>query len=85
MAWIAASFVIVALYLDASDIVGLQCDVYLTEIYTGGIQVYGNLNLTRDILWINSVRGDQGSTSLTQIPMWAYITPRDECSLGFGA
>ena len=45
------------------------------------IQVYGGLNLTLDILWVNSVRGDEGSMSLTRIPMQAFVASRDECSL----
>ena len=62
-------------------IIGLQLGIDVIKTIQVEIQVYGSLNLTRDILWVNSVRGDEGSMSLTRIPMQAFVTSRDECSL----
>ena len=62
-------------------IIGLQLGIDVIKTIQIEIQVYGSLNLTRDILWVISVHGDEGSMSLTRIPMQAVVTSRDECSL----
>ena len=66
-------------------IIGLQLGIDVIKTIQVEIQVYGSLNLTRDILWVNSVRGDEGSMSLTRIPMQAFVASQDECSLELGA
>ena len=66
-------------------IIGLQLGIDVIKTIQVEIQVYGSLNHTRDILWVNSVRGDEGSMSLTRIPMQAFVASQDECSLELGA